>query len=64
MIKSGEIFNGCEATDDQRTVYKKSQQVPGIKIESYILDPFLNTLSFLGWYHEKKFNIVLNKVKK
>ena len=63
MIKSCEIFNACAAIDDQPTVHKESQQVPGIKIESYILAPFPNTLTFSGVYHAKMFNIVLNKVK-
>ena len=48
VIKSCEIVNACAAIDDQPTVYKESQQVPGIKIESYILAPFPNTLTFSG----------------
>ena len=63
VIKSCEIFNACAAIDDQQTVHKESQQVPGSKVESCILAPFLNTLTFSGGYHAKKFNIVLNKVK-
>ena len=47
-IKSCEIFNAFAAIDDQPTVHKESQQVPGIKIESYILAPFPNTLTFSG----------------
>ena len=34
MIKSCEIFNACAVIDDQPTVHKESQQVPGIKIEA------------------------------
>ena len=30
VIKSCEIFNACAAIDDQPTVHKESQQVPGI----------------------------------
>ena len=45
-------------------VHKESQQIPGIKIESYIIATFPNTLTFSGGYHAKKFNVVLNKVKK
>ena len=40
---------------------RESQQVPGFKIESCILAPFPNTLTFSGGYLAK---IVLNKVKK
>ena len=64
MIKSCEIFNACAAIDDQPTVPKESQQIPCIKIESYILAPFPNTLIFSGGYNAKPYNIVLNKVKK
>ena len=39
------------------------QYIRSIKIESYILASFPNTLTFSGEYHAKKFNIVLNKVK-
>ena len=63
MVKSCEIFNVCAAIDDQPIVHKESQQVPGIKIESFILAPFPNTLTFSGGYHAKKFDIVLKKVK-
>ena len=64
VIKSCEIFNACAANNDQPTVHKESQQVPGIKIKSYILAPFLNTLTFSGGYQAKTFTIVLNKVEK
>ena len=63
VIKSWEIFNACAACDDPPTVHIESQQTPGIKIESYILAPFPNTLAFSEVYHAKIFNIVLNKVK-
>ena len=63
VIKRCEIFNVCAAIDDQPTVHKESQQVPGISSEGYILAPFPNTLTFSGGYHAKKFNIILNKVK-
>ena len=39
--------------EDQPAVHKMSQQVPGINIESYILAPFQNTLTFSGGYHAK-----------
>ena len=64
MIKGCEIFNACAAIDDQPTVHKESQKVPGIKVESYNQAPFPNILTFSGGYHAKKFNIVLSKVKK
>ena len=64
VIKRCEIFNACAAIDDQPTVHTESQQVPGIKIERYILAPFPNILTFSGRHHVKKFNIVLSKVKK
>ena len=64
VIKNCEIFNACAAINDQPTVHKESQQVPGIKIKSYILAPFPNTLTFSGGYHAKTFTIVMNKVKK
>ena len=51
--KSCEIVNACAAIDDQPPVHKMSQQVPGIKIESYILVTFPNTLTFSGGYHAK-----------
>ena len=63
MIRSCEIFNGSAGIDDQPTVRKESQQVPGNKIESFILAPFPNTLTFSEGYHAKKFNIVQSKVK-
>ena len=63
VIKSCQIFDAFTAIDDQPTVHKESQQVPGIKVESYILALFPNTLTFSGGYHAKKFNIVLSKVK-
>ena len=53
----------CAAIDAQSTVHRESLQVPGIKIESYTLPPFPNTLTFSGGSHAKKVNIVLNKVK-
>ena len=60
-IKSCEIFNACGTINDHPIVhfYKESQQVPGIKIESYILAPFPNTLAFSGDTMQK----LLNKVK-
>ena len=63
VIKISEIFNASAAIDDQSTIYKESQQVPGIEIESYIQTLFSNTSKFSGGYHAKEFNIVLNKVK-
>ena len=42
------ILTVCAATRDQPTVHKVSQSVPGIKIESYILATFLNTMTFSG----------------
>ena len=60
-INCHKIFTACAATGDQPTVHKESQPVPGIKIESYILATFLNTITFLGGNHAKKFNNVLNK---
>ena len=40
------IFTACAATGDQPTVHKESQPVFGIKIESYILATFLNTVTY------------------
>ena len=59
------IFAACAATGDQPTVYMESQSVPGIKIESYILAPFPNTLTCSGENHAKKLtcNSKLNKDK-
>ena len=64
--KCHKIFTACAATGDQPTVYKESQPVPGIKIESYILAPFTNTLTFSGENHAKKLtcNSKLNKDKR
>ena len=47
------------ANGDQPTVDKESQPGPGIKIESYILATFLNTMTFSG-----ELNNVLNKDKR
>ena len=47
-------FTACAATGDQPTVYEESQPVTGVKIESYILAPFSNTLTFSGQNHAKK----------
>ena len=44
---------------DQPTADKESQPEPGIKIESYILATFLNTMTFSG-----ELNNVLNKDKR
>ena len=48
------ILTVCAATRDQPTVHKVSQPVPSIKIESYILARFLNTMTFLGEIMQKK----------
>ena len=49
MIKiCHKLFTGRTATGDQPIVYKESQPVPVIKIESYSLAPFPNTLTFSG----------------
>ena len=48
----------------QLMISQRSQQVLGINIESYILAPFPNTLTFSGGYNENKLNSVLNNVKK
>ena len=45
-ISCHKILTVCAATRDQPTVHKVSQPVPGIKIESYILATFLNTMTF------------------
>ena len=58
------IFNECATIDDQPIVHKESQLVPVIKIESYSLAPFPNTLTFSAGYHAKKFNIIPNKINK
>ena len=58
------IFNACATIDDQPIVHKESQQVPVIKIESYTLAPFPNTMTFSAGYHAKKFTIILNKINK
>ena len=47
-INCHKIFTAFAATGDQTTVQKVSQPVPGIKIESYILATFLNTMTFQG----------------
>ena len=48
----------------QFMISQQSQQVVGINIESYILAPFPNTLTFSDGYNENKFNSLLNNVKK
>ena len=48
----------------QLMISQQSQQVLGIDIESYILAPFPNTLTFSVRYHENKLNSVLNNNKK
>ena len=53
-INCHKIFTAFAATGDQPTVHKESQPVPGIKIGSYILATFLNTI-FRG-NHAKKLN--------
>ena len=45
-ISCHKIFTACTATGDQPTVHKESQPVPGIKIESYILAKFQDTMTF------------------
>ena len=47
-ISFHKILTVCAATRDQPTVHKESQPVAGIKIESYILATFLNTMTFSG----------------
>ena len=47
-ISCHKILTVCAATRDQPTVHKVSQPLPGIKIESYILATFLNTMTFSG----------------
>ena len=54
-INCHKVFTACAATGDQPTVYKESQLVPSIKIESYILATFLNTI-FRG-------NHAINRIK-
>ena len=53
-ISCHKILTVCAATRDQPTVHKVSQPVPGIKIESYILATFLNTMTFSGEIMQKK----------
>ena len=52
-ITCHKIFTACAATEDQPTVHKESQTVLGIKIESYILATFLNTMTFPGEFMQK-----------
>ena len=52
-ISCHKILTICTATRDQPTVHKESQPVPGIKIESYILATFLNTMTFSGEIMQK-----------
>ena len=54
VIKRCEILNACAAIDDQPTVHKEYQQIPGNKTESYILAIFPITLTFSGGYNAKK----------
>ena len=54
-INCHKIFTACAATGDQPTVHKESQPVPGIKIESYTLATFLNTMPFSGEIMQKSF---------
>ena len=51
-IKCHKILTVCE-TRDQPTVHKVSQPVPCIKIESYTLATFLNTMTFSGEIMQK-----------
>ena len=48
VISCHKILTVCAATRDQPTVHKVSQPVLGIKIESYILATYLNTMTFSG----------------
>ena len=57
------LFTACAATGDQPTVHNESQLVPGIKIESYILVPFLNTKTFSGEIMQINLIKVLKKDK-
>ena len=52
-ISCHKISAVCAATRDQPRVHKVSQPVPGIKIESYILATFLNTMTFSGEIMQK-----------
>ena len=63
-INCHKVFTACAATGDKTTVHKESQPVPGIKIESYILATFLNTI-FRG-NHAKKLSRIkgINNLKK
>ena len=54
VINCLKIITACAAIGDQPTVHKESEPVPGIKIESYILTPFPNTLTFSGENHTKQ----------
>ena len=51
------------ANGDQPTVHKESQPVPGIKIESYILATFLNTMTFSGEIMQKSLKTYLTRIK-
>ena len=53
-INCHKVFTACAATGDQPTVHKESQPAPGIRIGSYILATFMNTI-FRG-NHAKKLN--------
>ena len=52
-INCQKICTACAATGNQPTVHKETQPVPGIKIESYILTTFLNTMKFSGEVMQK-----------
>ena len=63
VINCHKIFTACASTEDQPTVHKEVQPLPGIKIESYIQAPFPNTLTFSGENLAKTLNSLLNKDK-
>ena len=63
VINSCEIFNACASIDDQHTVHKVSQQVPGIKIKLHPI-PISKHIDIFMEIPRKKFNIVLSMVKK
>ena len=52
-INCQKILTVCVATRDQLTEHTVSQPIPGIKIESYILATFLNTMTFAGEIMQK-----------
>ena len=62
-INCHKIFTACAATGDQPTVHKESQPVPGIKIESYTLATFLNTMTFSGEIMQKSFTTYRTRIK-